>query len=422
MLNSLAQRIGSFGPAGSSLFGMLLRGLLLCGKFVFTIILARETSATIVGVYALSVAVSTIFVYLVGVELHTYATRESIASDGVAERSRHFQNHIVFVFALCALSLPLAWGTLRWLHLSQSFSFALFAMMLFGEILCQELGRYLIVLSMPVASNTLQLLRGAGWMPVAIWMLSYTSLSPINIVLGSWCGGCVAAVLFGLWRLRDNLSSRAAISLTWLRGAFASSRFYFIVALLTQIQGYADRIVVQQYLGERRVGQLAFFQSFANTVQGFVLAGVISILLPDLLRKVRSGDEAGARTVCAKMTRNALLVGVLVSASLLIAIVPLLRFAGREEYRSALSLFPWMLLGNIFVILGQVPHYQLYAQRRDRTLMWVALVFAPVAILANVLAVSQLGLAGSVAVFVSIMLLQTATKTFIARRAWSNSS
>src|SRR5690606_28850812 len=98
-----------------------------------------------------------------------------------------------------------------------------------------------------------------------------------------WAGGCLCALLFGFWNMRLLFRDKHWLNLSWLVTAFGSARYYFVVALLTQVQSYADRFIIQFYLGEAKVGLLSFYQSFANSLLGFVQTGVIAILLPSLL-------------------------------------------------------------------------------------------------------------------------------------------
>ncbi len=390
-------------------FSVLLRGLMLAGKFLFMLALARYTTPATVGVYALVVTVVTMLVYLIGAELHAYTTREVVNPDKGTEREQHIQNHGRVVLVGCLLSLPLAWLVLEWLNIRQQVSMALLTLVLFGEVLCQELGRYLLVLGRPVVSNLLQLLRGAAWMPVAILLLDRSSLHAVDMVLASWGIGCLLAALFGLWHMRAFLRTPRSFTWAWLSNAFSSSRHYFAVALLTHVQIYADRFIIQLYLGESQVGLLAFYQSFANTVQTFVQTGVVSILMPRLLLATQRHHWPDARDISRRM--------LFISLALLIGMPEVLKMVGHAEYESLLGLFPWLLLGNLLVVAGLIPHLRLYALHRDSLLMRIFLVVVPLAVLANLLLVPRFGVHGAVAVFVGTAAIQTAIKFYFARVA-----
>lgn len=396
---------------------VVLRGLLLAGKFLFMIALAKWTTPSTVGIYALILAVVTALIYLIGAELHSYTTREVVACETREEQARHLQGHFCVLLVFYLLSLPIAWATLDWIDISGRFEFGLFALVLLGEALCQELGRYLIVLSRPVASNFLQLLRGAAWMPAAILIFGRASeADAINIVLTNWALGCAAAAAFGLWHVRHLLWRLQPVTMEWFLQAIGSARHYFVVALLAQTQSYADRFIVQYHWGEAQVGLLAFYQSFANTLLGFVQTGVIAILLPRLLQAVEQRNESSATSIQRRMTQAA--IGVALAGSLALAIgVPfVLKGLGKPEYQALLPLFYWLLVGNIFMVAALVPHFRLYAQRQDALLMHIAVIIVPLGVLANLVAVPWFGLDGAVAVFVISAAVQLTVKLYFARR------
>lgn len=394
---------------------VLLRGLMLAGKFLFMLALARYTTPATVGVYALVVTVVTMLVYLVGAELHAFTTREVVNPEKGSERDLHIQNHGRFVLVGCLLSLPLAWVVLEWLNIRQQVSMLLLTLVLFGEVLCQELGRYLLVFGRPVAGHSLQLIRGAAWMPLAIVLLHHQeSIAAISATLASWALGCALASMFGLWHLRSFLRVRQHFTWHWVQDAFKGSRYYFAVAMLTHVQSYADRFIVQLHMGESQVGLLTFFQSFANTTQAFVQTGVISILMPKLLLSTQRHDWGEASSTARHMLLISLGIATVISLGLLVGMPLVLRLVGHPEYGALFGVFPWLLLGNLIVIAGLIPHLRLYALHQDSLLMRIFLFVVPLGVVANLLLVPRFGVEGAVGVFVGAAALQTLIKFYFA--------
>lgn len=404
----------------SGAVSIVLRALLLVGKFLFMVALAKWTAPATVGVYALVLTVATVLVYLIGVELHSYTTREVVACEDLGEQACHLQSHFRIVLLMYALSLPIAYGIFVWTGIAGHFSFALFVLVLLGEALCQELGRYLIVLSKPVASNVLQLVRSAAWMPVAVVLIARFPAgpsAPIDTILVCWATGTAIAIAFGLWHVRALLWPLQPFSADWGRRAFGSARHYFAVALLTQVQSYADRFIVQFHLGEAQVGLLSFYQSFANTLLTFVQTGVVAILLPRLLHAVRHSDMAAAGFTRRRMWQGSVGLALVISLGLIALMPLLLDQLHRPEYSAILPIFYGLLLGNLLMVAGLVPHFQLYAERRDALLMRISVITTPCAVAANLVAVPMFGLPGAVAVFVATAAVQLALKSYFARQA-----
>lgn len=407
--------------AGAGLISIGLRALLLFGKFAFIVVLAKYTDTSTVGIYALLVTIVSITIYMSGLELHTFTGRE-LASEGGGRRGGvHIQNHLTTVVVAYVITLPIVWVFTVWLDIDGKFAFPLLSAIILFEIFGQELGRYLLMLSRPIASNVLQFLRGAAWMPIPITLfLVQDSTGAIEKVLWSWLAGSVTACMFGFWSIRGFLVPLHRFSLDWLAEAFRSSRHYFAVALLTQVQYYSDRFVVQYFMGEQHVGVLSFYQSFANTMIAFVQTGVVSIMLPRLVLAAHRDDLAAERSTRRSMFLwgGALAAGI--SVSLGIGMPFLLEQMNKAAYFPALPVFYILLLGNLVLVGGTVVHLSLYARRRDAELMRIALFVVPIGLMMNMVAVPLFGIAGAAVVFCAIAIMDLSAKVWTLRRTMPN--
>lgn len=427
-LMRLTRRLSSLGSAVSpqrrqatlaGLISIVLRAVLLLGKFAFIVALAKFTDTATVGVYALLVTIVSIAIYVIGLEIHTYTGREIVADQGDGQGAIHVQSHFVTVTGLYLIAVPVIWGVTLWLRLDGKFSFAPFAAIILLEVFGQELGRYLLMLSRPVASNVLQFIRGAAWMPVPIVMLLLGhSADAIDTVLWTWLGGSLVACLFGFWRIRRFLMPLHRFNLDWLGTAFQSARHYFAVALLTQVQYYSDRFVVQYFMGESAVGILSFYQSFAGTMVAFVQTGVVSLMLPRLILAGSRDDRMTERHVRRSMFTWAILLAVVISLGLAVGMPFLLQQMNKADYQPALPIFYVLLLGNLILVIGMVAHLSLYARRQDAQLMRVSLIVIPLGLAANILAVTRFGIAGAAFVLVMTASLDLALKYWLLRRSY----
>lgn len=403
MTEVLRKRLG-LRNAGAISIG--LRVLLLAGKFLFMVFLARMTTPATVGVYALFVTTITISIFVVGGELHTYTTREVVKSDDTSEQGRHFQNHLRFVALTTACSLPFLWIALSWLKIGSQISFPLLAVILYGEVFCQELGRYLMILSRPIASNFLQVIRNAAWMPFAVVLMHHSAANPIHAIQISWAVGCWAAAAYGLWSLRALMLERRIFTWNWLKIASSSARHYYIVVIVTQLQSYADRFIIQYQLGEKQVGMLAFYQSFANIVQGFVQTGVIMILLPQLLLAVHEENSRDVVKTYKRMMIIGIGMAVAIAVMMWVVMMPILEFVGKSAYLRIFNIFIWLLVGNIFLVAAQVSHLHLYAMHEDKLLMHVSLATLLISLLADLVMIPLYGVNGAVGVFAVMAVVQ----------------
>jgi O-antigen/teichoic acid export membrane protein len=411
--NILSAPTGSRNTAIAGMLSMILRAFLLLGKFGFVVALAKWTSPETLGIYALIVTIVTISIYLIGLELHTFTAREIVSGNSHGERSLHIQSHLFVVFCTYALVLPLTLISLIWLEIFQYVHFLLFGLVLLFEILCQELGRYLLILSRPIASNALQFIRGAAWMPFAVFLLLQDIAQPIDIVLTCWVAGGVVAGLFGLWHIREFLFPLVRFRLSWLKEASLSARHYFVVALLTQVQIYSDRFIIQRVMGEAQVGILSFYQSFAGTMVAFVQTGVISVMLPRLMAAAASRDHAAEKVIRFQMFKWAVLLAIAICAGLALFMPLLLDQLGKSAYSAALPIFYVLLFGNLILVVSLVVHLSLYARRQDAQLMRTSLIIVPIGLAANIYTAPIFGLPGVVGIFCLVTLLDLMAKCWL---------
>ncbi|MEP9357612.1 hypothetical protein [Sphingomonas sp. KR3-1] len=403
--------------AVAGLISIGLRAFLLFGKFAFIVVLAKFTDTSTVGIYALLVTIVTIAIYIIGLEIHTFTTREIVSDHSSGHGGVHIQSHLLTLAGIFGIAVPIVWGFTFWLGIAGKFNFLLLAAIILLETFGQELGRYLLVLSRPVASNLLQFIRGAAWMPFPIIMLlTGHRVAPVDTILLGWLGGGILACLFGFWSIRAYLRTLHPYRLAWLSRAFFSARHYFVVAMLTQVQYYSDRFIVQRVMGEAAVGVLSFYQSFANTMVTFVQTGVISVMLPRLLLAAKQDDRAAESRVRRAMFGWAMVLAVSISGSLAIGLPFLLRQMNKMAYVADLPVFYVLLFGNVILVAGLVVHLSLYARRRDSDLMRVSLILIPLALLVNILIVPLLGIAGAACTFVATAVLDFLVKYWLLTR------
>lgn len=408
--------IGRGGMAAAGATSMVLRALLLLGKFAFIVALARYTDPATVGLYALLVTIVTIAIYVIGLEIHTFTTREIVSHDEDGRGAEHIQSHLLTVAGTFLFALPVIYGFGVFLGIVGKFDFVLLAAILLCECLGQELGRYLMVMMRPVASNLLQFIRGAAWMPIPLVALLTTAPAhTIDTILWSWLAGAGAACAFGLWMIRRFLIGWQRYRLTWLGEAFLSARHYFVVALLTQAQYYSDRFIVQRTMGESSVGVYSFYQSFANTMMAFVQTGVIAVLLPRLLRAAKQDDRVVERDTLKAMLTWSMTLALAISGVLAGGMPFLLGQIQKAAYAGALPAFYILLLGNLLLIAGIVVHYGLYARRRDADLMRVSLGIIPLGLLTNIVVIPHFGILGASVTFATTALLELAIKMLLLR-------
>lgn len=380
--------------AGS--WSVTLRVAAFACKLMFVVGLARFSTPEVIGAYSLLAALAVVFIYSAGLELHVHVARV-IAGKHSDVQAAYALQQVQWVLMLAALALPFVWLWLNYFSGGLNIQMMGLVAVLLLEVLCQELGRYLLLVSRPILSTTFQLIRSALWMPVALLILMSGVDKPVNVIIYCWIGGLLVAILCGASGIRTWKFEYRRLSLSWFAHAFSQARFYFVATLFTQVIGFSDRFIIQHFLGDHKLGIYAFYLTLANAIQAIVQTGVVGILTPDLIVAGRNKNVAEVSRIQRQMKRSGLFLGVGMSVVLAIAMPTILRLLGKESYSSIEWLFPWMLMSNLVFVAVQVPQLVLYAYGKDRILMWLCILGGVVTGVGNIAAVFWWGLPGAVA-------------------------
>ncbi|MCE9936643.1 hypothetical protein, partial [Aeromonas salmonicida] len=117
------------------------------------------------------------------------------------------------------------------------------------------------------------------------------------------------------------------------------------------------------------VGAYVLFVGVAGTVMTFLDAGVYSFSYPKLIAANNSSNKSEFNYILKSMsllTAAFLLIFIFVSLTLLPF---LLDWIGREVYIKYSNLYVWILLATVCNALSMIPHYALYAQGKDKTIV-----------------------------------------------------
>ena len=266
----------------SSLISMSLRTLILAGKFVLGILIARYGSTSDLGIYGLMTAAISIGFTLVGLDFYVYSTREIAGAPPAVQACRirdQFCFHLsTYPTALLACAVLFAIG---FLPLS---CLLWFYMILPLEHVAQELYRMLIALCKPTLANTALFIRSAGWIYIyAIALFLHRRPVSLQEIWRAWALGCLGGILLSLWSLRHLPWAQArtvAIDAFWIRRGLSTGLLFFAGTLAALAGSYVDRYVLNRYLGVEAVGIYTFFISISTAMANLIETGVVNFIFP----------------------------------------------------------------------------------------------------------------------------------------------
>ncbi|HRC59444.1 MAG TPA: hypothetical protein PLD53_00670 [Candidatus Propionivibrio aalborgensis] len=355
---------------GTRLFNVGLRSLTLGVRFLFIFFLARYLTPETVGYYGLFTATVGYCLYFVGLDFYTYLTREILKSPqdrrgGLLKAQAGLSASLFLVLIPVALiALPYAgWPpALLWWFLP----------ILLFEYLNQEIYRLLIALSRQIPASILLFMRQGSW---AIATLLVMGMMPearnLHVLMAFWGISGLMTAMLGLLLIHHlRLGGwRDTIDWRWLwRGIFVSAAFLVATLALRGMQTL-DRYWLESLGGIESVAAYVLFLGVAGTLLTFLDAGVFAFGYPELIHQHNIGDTDATRTTLRKMLIQTLIISAGFGIASWLALPYLLDWIGKPVYEDRREIFPLLVLAMIVNALGMIPHYALYASRRDRPII-----------------------------------------------------
>lgn len=356
-----------------------IRAVTLGCRFLFIFFLAKLLTPSEVGLYGLVTATVAYSLYFVGLDFYTYTTRE-LASHPRSVWGGLLKNQIALSLVLYTVVLPalllvfvskmLPWELAKW-----------FFLLIVLEHICQELTRLFIAVSEQLSASIVLFLRQGTWaIVIVVAMLYEEGLRNLDAVFATWTMACIVAIAFSVRKLgaMEVKGWSARIDREWIWRGIKIAIPLLIATLAIRGIYTVDRYWVQWLVGLEIVGAYVLFIGVASTLMSFLDAGVFSFAYPAMIAAYQGNEPQRYRKKMREMLFLTLLFSLGFSV-ISVALLPyLLDWLGKDIYLQNYTLFYWLLLATILNALGMVPHYAVYSQKRDRSIIQSHLAALPV--------------------------------------------
>jgi O-antigen/teichoic acid export membrane protein len=352
------------------LFNLLLRGMTLASRFLLVFALAKFLDPAEVGLYGLMVAGVSYVLMVLGFDFYTYSTRELLASDR-KEWSHMLRDQAVLFLITYALFLPLCLLIFSLGFLPWKLVFWFYPLLVL-EHLCQEFNRLLVAISEPVWASIVLFLRSGAWgLCVALWIWIDTGARDLGWVFLVWIVFAACALLLAVSRLGQLQLTPLSrpVNWTWIRRGLSIAVPLLISSLATRGIFTFDRYLLESVGGLEALAAYVLFSGIAGAIVGFVDAGVATFLYPKLIDFAARDDHKNFHQTMQLLTLQTLTLTVGLTVLALAAVHPLVAWLGKPAYTEHLALVYWTTGATFTYIIGLVPHYGLYALRKDRIII-----------------------------------------------------
>ncbi|MBC7620598.1 MAG: oligosaccharide flippase family protein [Candidatus Saccharibacteria bacterium] len=399
------------------LTNIALRGMTLGSKFVLIFVLAKLLEPAEVGLYGLLTVTIGYMLMALGFDFYSYATRELINAErkdwGALLRDQGVFYGITYAVIL-PLSLFVFWfGFLPW-------SLALwFFPLLVLEHVAQEFNRLLVAMSEPLWASIVLFARQGLWAIVAaVWMWLVPEQRSLTFVFAAWSLGGLLACVIAAARLRglDGASLARAIDWSWIkRGVLVATPFVLATLSLRALYTF-DRYLIEALSGLEVLAAYVLYMGIANVIMTFLDASVFTFIYPALIAAAGKRDQAAFDKHMQRLTRQTFVLTLGLSLAVILLAKPLFAWLDKPVYSQYFSLLYWAVLAAALFSISMIPHYGLYAHRRDRPIILSHLASLPIFAIAVYLFSTVLREAAIPAAMAFTFLFLLFTKTLFFRR------
>lgn len=353
------------------LANIVLRGLTLGSKFLLIIYLAKFLEPDQLGLYGLIAGSIGYALYLLGLEFYTFTTREFVKNPRT-QWGKFIKTQGILTFFIYLICLPILALVFFYDVLPIEYIFWFYALLVF-EHLTQEFNRIFVAISRPFLASVVLFIRSAIWIFALIPLMIFNEpLRQLNTVFLFWTlGGALALILSLITIFKSDLGGwNEKADWVWIKKGLMISLPFLVSSMAIRGLFTLDRFFIEHFMGLQSVAAYVLFISIGNAMVSFLDSGVFVFAYPKLIDSYAKSDILLFKSQLRKLLKQVIAMIVLFSVSSYIFLEPILKILGRTQYTELSWLFPWIMSALSIFCLGQIPQYALYAQGRDRVIIF----------------------------------------------------
>ena len=397
---------------------LVLRGITLGSKFLLSIYLVKFLSLEANGEYGIFVATISMLTYVLGLDFYSFNNRE-ILQENSSESGKKIKNQFFLFTIVYLIVLPLLYVLGLFDFIGEKYVFLFYLILIFDHISI-ELYRLLVVFSKPIQANMNLFLRTGIWILVLIfaWHNDFEELKNLKSVFNFWMIGSFLSVAYSIFSLSTtgiSIPWREKIETKWILAGLKIATPFFIATLSYKTIQFADRYMVEFYLGTKQTGVYYFFSNISMLIETFVQTTVVMIYSPQLIASLKK-DKPFQINIFKTFSKEIVIYSVLAVVSVCAIIYPLLYIVEKTELFLSISVFFVMVTTRFIFNISLIYHFKLYVAKKDRIIMTSTLVAVLFNISLNFILIPYYGLiGGALATLISILIMM-GFKLFYAKK------
>ena len=390
------------------IINLILRGLTLGSKFLLSIYLVKFLSLEANGEYGIFVATVSLLTYILGMDFYSFNNRE-ILQNNIADAGNKIKNQFILFFYIYLIVLPLLYFLGLFNFIGDEYLLLFYVILIFDHI-STELYRLLVVFSKPIQANINLFLRTGIWILVLIsaWHYNLNDLKNLESVFYFWMIGSVISVIYSiisLSTLKIKVPWKEKTNNKWILKGLKIALPFFIATLSYKVIQFADRYMVEYYLGTKQTGVYFFFSNISMLIETFVQTTVVMIYSPQLITAFNK-DKTSRITVFNKFSKEIIIYSLVAVAGVCMIIYPLLYIVEKTDLYHSIGVFFVMISTRLIFNISLIYHFKLYVAKKDKVIMTSTVIALIFNIVLNIILIPSYGLiGGSIATLISIIIM-----------------
>lgn len=380
-------------------------------KFIVVILFAEALSLEEYGLFNLLITSVTIGLYLLGLDFYYYSNREIITNK---EKRQSYIISSFIIYGVVYIMFYIIIHIISPFNLAKKELLNSLILVIISEHFNQECYRILICLKKVLYANLIFFFRVSSWTSYMIYLILFGQLSntPIQALLNYWIISNVlaitailiySAVKIDLTRIRKGL-----IDKDFIKKGLKLSLWVFLGTVLLKATEYSGRYITELILGNKETAIFTYYSTIAIAMNIYINAVVTSFEYPKLVEAVSTKNYHKELKMFNKKLLNHI---VFCGVAILVIGYFITRELSEKEYLKHYWILLVMVLGVILMNLSLGDHYNLYAHKKDNSIIWTNIYSGVVTIITTTGLIYLLGLPGGV-----VSVLISGMAIFLLRR------
>lgn len=384
---------------GEKLLNVALRVGGIGSKFLVLTLLSKYFSTEIFGNYSLIISFITVSIFVLGLDFYNFSIRNILTTDSHLEVRNKIASLGVLYLVIYGVFIIVAYISFNHISYLRPHLF-LVTFLCITEHLSQEIYRLLIGFKKVLLANILLFIRTMGWAIIIFLYFFFKIPFELKFVFKLWLWANMATIFYVfLLALFQNYGylKKIIINIGWIKEGMKVCYLFFISTISLKVIEYANRFVVDYYLGNEIAGIFTFYSSVSILITVYINTMVISFELPELIKFASSNK---VKELLLKFKKSLALHTITITIVLLMIIKPLLNWQNKDEFQEYLPLLIFMLIAVSLMNYSLLYHFKLYIFHKDKSLFRIMIVSGIVSLFITILFTRFFGVYGSAVAFV----------------------